>query len=81
MKNSSQFVQLTDFDYARIFAVVSHARFVEHFLVKILGVGVDFIVLCFVLLNRNLVDFRFRIVVVVDWLECGAPVEVIDVSS
>lgn len=74
-KNSSQFIQLstklTYLDNTCIFTVVliSHARFVEHFLVKIFGVGVYFIIFCCVGLDRDLVYFCFRIVVIVNWLE------------
>lgn len=53
--------------------MVLHARLVHHFPVKVFWVGVnDFhviIALCRLLLQWNLINFRFGIVIIVDWLE------------
>lgn len=64
--------------------LIFHASFVEHFPVELFGVGVDFqvvIALCGFLLQRNFVDFSFRIVIIVERLEGRCGVEVIYVSA
>lgn len=64
---------------------IFHSSFVKHFSMKVLWVGVDnfqiVIALCCALSQGNLVDFRFCIVIVVDWLERWCRVKVIDVSA
>lgn len=83
IKYSSTFIQLqekkrlfgklTNLDDSIVVMSILHARFVEHFPMKVFRVGIDdfqvVIALCRDSVEGNLVDFRFRIVIIVHWIE------------